>query len=1720
MATKTITIKVNATDDGSLKKVVSQLKAAGIEVDKVATAHKRAGAAADDHFHRQAKGVSGVANGTKSFSKMASSINGDNNSLVGAYAALAANIFAVTAAFNALKNAAEVDQVIRGLEASGTRVGLTYGLVTKRVQETADGMLSLQQSARSTAQVLAAGFNADQVVRITEAAKNASFALGRDMTESMDRLTRGVIKLEPELLDELGIMVRIDEASSTYARTLGKTASQLTAAEKRQGFFNATLAEAELKFGGIADAAGGASGFTKLAATFDNLINTIFNGLNKIASPIAALFSTSPTALLGGMLLFASSIKGQLMPGLVNASRELAKNAEASSQVALANIANISSSAKWSENLEDLAKNARAGTLTLDDLNKKQEELENQRGQILDTRPYMGADGKPDPATQGDLKKNAGELALVGKMQGQLNKANAATTLSNSVLLASNGNLLTSFKTLGLSIKQYSVGVNLASTSTGLFSVVSRGASIAGYAFSASLKVVGVAMLQILPWLGVITIALGLLWAGWKKLEEVFVGKEVLAARKELKEVMGSLVDKEKEYLRIRESTASAASKNLATNILVSNSINEQAAAIEKLMKAEKERELLKANPEAKKQEIQKNEIMFKVKSASSSQTETAVKTALVEAYFSSIDETSAATKRLVGTQKDLEAILLSKGPQQAAEAMKALTKDIGGLGEASKNVSEELKGLNIAVTDFITSATPSTPYDKMVKSLTTSVVALSEANVAFSTTKDGAEKFAASISEIGDSSLALLDSEAIGYVKTIQTLSGLTRELTEQEKNSLAIATKKAPLIAYQLAAQQEIFSKAQNAAIVDASRLQLASAYASKLATAAATTAEDTGRRIDAENAVLGMQAKQLLAQAASLKAMNTIIERRIEEAKLIVNSNKALQDRSSIMQKLIADQAVILVQEELSRAKADKKTSKETIQNIEDRLASRKKEAESAAQLVKDEAAAAQNRAGQLALQNQAQAILSGTISVAVKEATEEVTRAQTALNTASETLKLAEESSSILKTELSIRKALGENINVELESALNYYYTTLPLKKAELKAAHDLTIANLALKKAKQLDVGNISSAKETDKEIARANELYANSTDLLDSTSKLQTIQQLGLKTLEEMRQAQIDIVNSQVENLSLQQSINSANSEILEIKKKTELLKQGRNTITPEEELANAKKLADEKINALQLEYDIKSTLIKMEYALLDAKQNVAREEAFKQLSAITKIEGPNSPTAQAYIQYISALNKSMGYTDERLSKAVNDNAAEYIKANPASPISAETATQVAELPVVAGKKEERTSSNVGAANALLQIEAMNVAIKKAKAEREALNYVTIKSVSPLKEMDDAVKNLAAAFKAVDENTDANNIERLALKFQAARVPIELMINALKELGPEGTLVAAISEGMLNISSSMLEVAVASQKAKDAALALAAAQASGDAAKIAAADNDLQAASMGKLSAQFGAAASVVGQLSSILKAGSDAKIANIDREIAAEQQRDGKSEASVARIKAMESKKEAIAKKSFEIQKKLQIASAVISTAAAVTGILAQSALYGAFAIPLAIAIGAMGAAQVALIAGTSYQSAASSTSVASPSAVSVGSRGNSVDLARNNTNVGGELGYLQGNQGTGTGSGNFRNRAYGGYGHAGMIVGEKGPELFVPSTPGNVVANDNANVPAPINANINIHAIDAEGVEKVLTDQKGHIIGMLREAANSNGQNFLESVNTAKYRRGGRRL
>ena len=84
------------------------------------------------------------------------------------------------------------------------------------------------------------------------------------------------------------------------------------------------------------------------------------------------------------------------------------------------------------------------------------------------------------------------------------------------------------------------------------------------------------------------------------------------------------------------------------------------------------------------------------------------------------------------------------------------------------------------------------------------------------------------------------------------------------------------------------------------------------------------------------------------------------------------------------------------------------------------------------------------------------------------------------------------------------------------------------------------------------------------------------------------------------------------------------------------------------------------------------------------------------------------------------------------------------------------------------------------------------------------------------------------------------------------------------------------------------------------------------------------------------------------------------------------------------------------------------------------------------------------------------------------------------------------------------MKNYAAGG---EGILVGEQGPEIVTPTQPVDVTPMTSR---AAQNVTFTINAVDAEGVEAVLERQRGNIIGMIRNAANGYGQNFLEQVDT----------
>jgi hypothetical protein len=290
--------------EGLGKFVQDQNKASG-SLDKT----RKSAQSAD----RSLKGAAQASsNSTKNFSKMAQGITGG---LVPAYATLAANLFALDAAFRFLKGAADFRVLTQGQQAFAASTGIAYKSLAKDIQEATRGMVTFSEASQAGAIGRAAGLSSGQLRELSEAAFTVSVALGRDVTDSFNRLVRGVTKAEPELLDELGIILRLEEASTKYAAALGLNKNQLSIYQKSQAVVNEVLGQAEEKFGKInAIMDPTANALSQVGIAFDELLNKFRPMIAGIAEPMAKFIASNTTNAAIAMGLFASSILKSLIP--------------------------------------------------------------------------------------------------------------------------------------------------------------------------------------------------------------------------------------------------------------------------------------------------------------------------------------------------------------------------------------------------------------------------------------------------------------------------------------------------------------------------------------------------------------------------------------------------------------------------------------------------------------------------------------------------------------------------------------------------------------------------------------------------------------------------------------------------------------------------------------------------------------------------------------------------------------------------------------------------------------------------------------------------------------------------------------------------------------------------------------------------------------------------------------------------------------------------------------------------------------------------------------------------------------------------------------------------------------------------------------------------------------------------------------------------------------
>lgn len=250
--------------DANLRIVIEAVNKAKGELDKVKT---------------QLTGVDTASEkATKSTKTTAQSMKDMGTQMLAAAGVVTSGVLAIKKAYTTLNEGADMLRVRDSSAALAASMGSDMDKIVEAVRTASRGTVSELDimSSASRAMMLGLGGDADKLGNLMEVAALRGRMMGLDATQAFSDIVTGIGRMSPMILDNLGITVDAAKTYDDYAKSIGKTAEQLTSAEKKQALLNRVLEEGNkmlAETGGLADDA--ASSFERLEANWKNFSNNV-----------------------------------------------------------------------------------------------------------------------------------------------------------------------------------------------------------------------------------------------------------------------------------------------------------------------------------------------------------------------------------------------------------------------------------------------------------------------------------------------------------------------------------------------------------------------------------------------------------------------------------------------------------------------------------------------------------------------------------------------------------------------------------------------------------------------------------------------------------------------------------------------------------------------------------------------------------------------------------------------------------------------------------------------------------------------------------------------------------------------------------------------------------------------------------------------------------------------------------------------------------------------------------------------------------------------------------------------------------------------------------------------------------------------------------------------------------------------------------------------------
>ncbi len=144
-------------------------------------------------------------------------------------------------AWDMAEASAKFEQSMMAFQTMVARAGRNAEEEFGKIRQASAGLVDDQAMVMAANRAISLGIPIENLAELMEIARAKARDMGTDTSQAFNDIATGIGRASPLILDNLGLILKIEAANQAYAKSIGKTVAELTEKDKKLAVLHATL---------------------------------------------------------------------------------------------------------------------------------------------------------------------------------------------------------------------------------------------------------------------------------------------------------------------------------------------------------------------------------------------------------------------------------------------------------------------------------------------------------------------------------------------------------------------------------------------------------------------------------------------------------------------------------------------------------------------------------------------------------------------------------------------------------------------------------------------------------------------------------------------------------------------------------------------------------------------------------------------------------------------------------------------------------------------------------------------------------------------------------------------------------------------------------------------------------------------------------------------------------------------------------------------------------------------------------------------------------------------------------------------------------------------------------------------------------------------------------------------------------------------------------------